>query len=249
MGHESRLWGSCLAALWTAWDGGVWAISALKAPTSYSALGEGVGRETRRAWAQGHQQHQVSFHLYKDSLTPEHINTLMTERHRDSRPAPRPRLPSPPPPLRAHLPPLLCLLSLLSVPPLLSPPFFLLCLSPRVFLSSSLSLLLRLFFFLSLSVLTAAVRTPPYTLQLQAPARLSGSSVAPDSLRHQLPQGWAFVMVVPEQRRRNLCPKGSQGAGLPPPRDMLGGVKGKFGCGTLLKRREFWGGFSVLYFL
>lgn len=98
MGHESRLWGSCLAALWTAWDGGVWAISALKAPTSYSALGEGVGRETRRAWAQGHQQHQVSFHLYKDSLTPEHINTLMTERHRDSRPAPRPRLPSPPPP-------------------------------------------------------------------------------------------------------------------------------------------------------
>lgn len=57
----------------------------------------GVGRETQRAWAQGHQQHQVSFHLYKDSLTPEHVNTLNDrERRWDSRPAPPLRLPSPP---------------------------------------------------------------------------------------------------------------------------------------------------------
>lgn len=76
----------------------------------------GLGRETRRAWAQGHQQHQVSFHLYKDSLTPEHINTVNDrERSWDSRPAPPLRLPSPPLP-SGPIFFLFCAFSLLSVP-------------------------------------------------------------------------------------------------------------------------------------
>lgn len=98
MGHESELWGSCLATLWgQPRDGG--SLSHRRSQGFYLLFCSrgGVGRETRRAWAQGHQQHQVSFHLYKDSLTPEHINTLNDrERSWDSRPAPPLLLPSPP---------------------------------------------------------------------------------------------------------------------------------------------------------
>lgn len=44
MGHESELWGSCLATLWgQPRDGGSLSHLGLKAPTSYSAPGEGWG--------------------------------------------------------------------------------------------------------------------------------------------------------------------------------------------------------------
>lgn len=172
-------------------------------PPPIRLWGRGWGGETRRVWAQGHQQRQVSFYLCKDSLTPEPINTLMTERRWDSRPAPPPHLPSSPPPLWAHLPPLPCLLSLLSVPlcllsgpPLLSP-------------SSSIWVLASFFPFLSLlSFGSFSFFLRPQSPQLRyhlvpcsfRPQLGSGSSVSPDSLRYQPPQGRAFVMVVPEQR-------------------------------------------------
>lgn len=61
-----------------------------------SRAGTSVGGRWR-AWAQGHK-HRVSFHLCKDSLTPEHINILNdSERSWDS------RRPSPSPPPRLHL--------------------------------------------------------------------------------------------------------------------------------------------------
>jgi len=43
-GHESKLWGPCLATLWDQPGmAGARVISALKAPTSYSAPGEELG--------------------------------------------------------------------------------------------------------------------------------------------------------------------------------------------------------------
>lgn len=135
----------------------------------------GVGRETRRAWVQGHQQHQVSFHLYKDSLTPEHINTLNDrERSWDSRPAPPLRLPSlplPSGPIFFHLlssicPPLspICTLSPFSF---LFPP---LCLVLVSSFSSPLSLRLPSFSFPS--PYSNCANTNSQALQLQIPARL-----------------------------------------------------------------------------
>lgn len=57
-------------------------------------------------------------------------------------------------------------------------------------------------------------------------------------------------MVVPEQRWLSFHLSSSAlQAGMGLPQDMLADGNGKFGCGTLLKTGEFWGGFSVLYFL
>ena len=63
-----------------------------------------VGQGAWRACARGHHQHRISFHLCKDSLTPEHINILNdSERNWDSR---QPVPPSPlAPPLPTHSPP------------------------------------------------------------------------------------------------------------------------------------------------
>lgn len=104
---------------------------------------EGVGS--------GHLQHRVSFHLCKDSLTPEHINILNdSERSWDSRQpqAPLPPSPRPPPPpthssfLLFFLPPCLlstfllshsCLFSLLSPSSFSVLTFFLSFFSPSPF--------------------------------------------------------------------------------------------------------------------
>lgn len=137
-GHECELWGSCLATLRGQPRDGE-SRSHLRSQGSYLLFCSrgGVGRETRRAWAQGHQQHQVSCHLYKDSLTPEHINTLNDrERSWDSRPAPPLRLPSPPLP-SGPIFFLFCAFSLLSALPLRSPSSFPPLSSPGVFLSFS----------------------------------------------------------------------------------------------------------------
>lgn len=138
------------------WDGGSLSHLSSQGSHLFILLQGRSGEETRRAWAQGHRQHQVSFHLYKDSLTPEHINTLNDrERSWDSRPAPPLRLPSPPlpsgpifsvPSLSCLSPSVSCLFSLsFLLPlsplclvwclpfllPLSSPPFFLLPQSPQ----------------------------------------------------------------------------------------------------------------------
>lgn len=110
------------------WDGGSLSHLSSQGSHLFILLQGRSGEETRRAWAQGHRQHQVSFHLYKDSLTPEHINTLNDrERSWDSRPAPPLRLPSPPLPSGP----------IFSVPSLS-------CLSPSVSCLFSLSFLLPL---------------------------------------------------------------------------------------------------------
>ena len=62
------------------------------------------GQGAWRACARGHHQHRISFHLCKDSLTPEHINILNdSERNWDSR-RPAPPFPSCPSPPRTAFP-------------------------------------------------------------------------------------------------------------------------------------------------
>lgn len=76
------------------------------------------GQGAWRACAPGHHQRRISFHLCKDSLTPEHINILNdSERNWDSR-RPAPPLPLLPLPSPLTLPPPFC-------PPLTPLPSFL----------------------------------------------------------------------------------------------------------------------------
>lgn len=104
-----------------------------------------------RAWAPGHHQHRISFHLCKDWLTPEHINILNdSERNWDSSRS------APPSASLRPLPSLLTLPLLSSLPLSPLPAFSLtpLCLPPSLFP-------LSLFWYLSSLLSCLSLCLPP----------------------------------------------------------------------------------------
>ena len=163
------------------------------------------GQGARRAWARGHHQHRISFHLCKDSLTPEHINILNdSERSWDSR-----QPTAPPTPLSF----------LLSFPPVSAPlsPSSLLPLSLS-FPPSSSSVLLPFFF---LSFLSASTPPPPFPLPLPLPpSPLSPSSQVPTVLGHSQTShpaalAWGGGAAGPVPLR--VCPSPAGPRRQPPP--------------------------------
>lgn len=184
---------------------------------------EGVGS--------GHLQHRVSFHLCKDSLTPEHINILNdSERSWDSR---QPQAPLPPPlalPPHTHssfllffLPPCLlstfllshsCLFLLLSPFLFLRPDIFPLFFFPFSFLSVFSPLSSPPLLFLSQDP-TALVHSPTFTLRPEGAGPsvcLSIPSWAPMPSQEGASAGGSAHTVGPRGRRPSLPPP-PRGAG------------------------------------
>lgn len=160
---------------------------------------EGVGS--------GHHQHRISFHLCKDSLTPEHINILNdSERSWDCR-RPRPlRPPSPPPsPLLTHS-------------SFLLPPLFLvgsLCVS---FPLMPVSVAWFLFLCLGISPLSFfpfSVSSPPFlspsSLPLpRTPQLLYIRELSPGSSGWEVQPGQSLCRSVHPQLGPDVFPGGSQ---------------------------------------